>query len=80
MTTVIFQETVTFYSLQCRFSRRQRSFDNSVPPQLALKGVRPAYRQAGMLGIQKPEDSLVVCKRALAEIDKLAQNNDEFPD
>ena len=33
-----------------------------------------------MLGIQQPTDTLVVCKRALAEIDKLAQNNDEFPD
>jgi len=32
-----------------------------------------------MLGIQQPTDSLVVCKRALAEIDKLAQNNDQFP-
>ena len=25
-------------------------------------------------------DALVVCKRALAEIDKLAQKNEQFPD
>jgi len=33
-----------------------------------------------MLGIQKPKDSLVVCKRALTKIDKLAQKNEQFPD
>jgi len=33
-----------------------------------------------MLGIQQPKDSLVVCKRALTKIDKLAQKNDQFPD
>jgi hypothetical protein len=39
-----------------------------------------AHRAQTCLGIQQPTDALVVCKRALAETDKLAQNNDEFPD
>jgi hypothetical protein len=33
-----------------------------------------------MLGIQQPKDTFVVCKRALAETDKVAQKNDEFPE
>jgi hypothetical protein len=33
-----------------------------------------------MLGIQKPKDTLVVCKRALTKIDKLAQKTTKFPD
>ncbi len=33
-----------------------------------------------MLGIQQPKDTLVVCKRALTKIDKLAQKTVQFPE